>query len=642
MPPTRPLLLEAPASPGDRFDVVLVTGDAYVDHPSFGAALVGRYLESLGCRVGILAQPDWKNAEDFRRFGKPRLFFGVTAGNLDSMVANYTPERHRRKRDDYSPGGQAGLRPDYASVVYAQRCREAFPEATVVLGGIEASLRRLAHYDFVQDKVRGSVLIDAKADYLVYGMAERTLGELARALDSGAPRSELQGIGGLAYRTSSPPEGPGVLTLSAFEAAAASPDGFFAYYRELRQGLMEPAPPTMVQAHGTQAVVVNPPAEALLPQELDALYRLPFTRRAPERYDAAGGIPALEPVRFSVVTHRGCYGGCSFCAITAHQGRAVVSRPAQGVLAEVARLAGDPEFRGTIQDVGGPTANMYGTTCRRGGPGEADCRRASCLVPDPCPLLEPSGAAYLELLRGVRKVPGVKHAFVASGLRHDLLGHPAQRRLLRELMQYHVGGHLKVAPEHVTSRTLRLMGKPMPRTWRDFKALFEQVRAEVDKPLYLVPYLMTGHPGGDLRDAVDLALFVKDLGHFAEQVQDFTPTPMTASTCMYHTGRDPDSGAEVLVPKGKEKLIHRALVQYRDPRNLEPLTRYCEANDRRDILKLLFGSAYAPGPRRPAQGEGRPAVRAKPPRPADRPPRPTDAAPRPRSGPSPRGRSKKG
>ncbi len=595
-------LPEAPAHDGELFDVVLVTGDAYVDHPAFGAALIGRFLESRGYRVGILAQPDWTRVDDFRRFGRPRLFFGVTAGNLDSMVAHYTPDRRRRNRDEYSPGGQSGRRPDYASVVYAQRCREAYSDTIVVMGGIEASLRRLAHYDYVQQKVRGSVLVDGKADFLVYGMAERALGELAAGIKAGHDRAVLEQIRGLAYRSSSPPEGEDVLPLPSVEQVTGSPGDFLTYFQALYAAQRDPQTPRVVQPQGAQAVVVNPPAEPLAPNELDALYRLPFARAFPPRYDTEGGIPALAPVRFSVVTHRGCYGGCSFCAIAAHQGKGVVSRPPEGIAAEVRRLTRDPAFRGTVQDVGGPTANMYGTGCRKAEAGHYACSRPSCLTPDVCQHLDTSGAPYLELLRSIRRIPGVKHAFVASGLRHDLLLLPGQRRLLRELMQHHVGGQMKVAPEHVSSRTLRLMGKPYARKYREFRDLFEQLREEIGRPLYLVPYLMTGHPGCDLRDAIDLALFAKELGHFAEQVQDFTPTPMTASTCMYYTGRDPDSGDEVIVPRGKEKNAQRALAQFRDPRNRDFLTRYLESAGRAGALRDLYGARS--GNDRPHAGKG--------------------------------------
>lgn len=619
MPTPQDFLPEAPSHEGDAFDIVLVSGDAYVDHPAFGAALIGRYLESLGYRVGILAQPDWRSADDFRRFGRPRLFFGVTAGNLDSIVAHYTPDRRRRKRDAYTPGGKTGKRPDYASVVYAQRCREAYPDVPIVLGGVEASLRRLAHYDYVQDKVRASVLVDAKADYLVYGMAERALKSLADALERGGTERDTPAIRGLAYRTSAPPEGEGVLLLPSLSEVSSDPERFYEYFRDLYRATAEPDPPTLVQAHGSQAVVVTPPADPLSPAELDALYHLPFTRTFPPHYADEGGVPALEPVRFSVVTHRGCYGGCSFCAISVHQGKGVVSRPPEGIVAEIRRLANHPDFRGTIQDVGGPTANMYGTGCKRAEPGGVGCARTSCITPEVCSHLETSGAPFLELLRRVRRTKGVKHCFVASGLRHDLLLLPNQRRLLRELMQHHVGGQMKVAPEHVGSRVLRLMGKPYARKFREFQALFEQVRREIDKPLYLIPYLMTGHPGCDLRDAVDLARFASELGHFAEQVQDFTPTPMTRSTCMYLTGRDPADGETVLVPRGREKLVHRALVQFRDPRNRKLLSRYFEEHGKGHVLRSLHAQRKSregkpDRPRASRPGRGRAGARRPPPK----------------------------
>lgn len=607
-------LPEFPESPDQSFDVVLVTGDAYVDHPAFGVALIGRYLESLGYRVGILAQPDWKSAEEFRRFGRPRLFFGVTAGNLDSMVAHYTPDRRRRSKDAYSPGGAPGRRPDHASIVYAQRCKEAYPDIPVVLGGVEASLRRFAHYDYVQQKVRGSVLADAKADFLIYGMGERAVAALAAGLARGADVAELRSIRGLAYRTHGEAGGEGALVLPAAEEVAESKERFFEFSQALEAALLEPEPPVLVQPHGTLSIVVNPPAAPLSSQELDALYRLPFARAYPSRYEELGGIPALEPVRFSVVTHRGCYGGCSFCAISAHQGKKVVSRSPEGVVAEVRALVAHPEFRGTVQDVGGPTANMY---CTAGAKPQAcaACRRPSCLAPEICPNLDAPGAPLLELLRAVRRVPGVKHAFVASGLRHDLLLLPGQRRLLRELMQHHVGGHLKVAPEHIGSRALKLMGKPYARKFREFRVLFEKLRAEIEKELYLVPYLMTGHPGCDLRDGVDLALFAKEMGHFAEQVQDFTPTPMTRSTCMYWTGKDPSTGEGVPVPTGWQKELQRALVHYRDVRNRDFIIRSLERAGREDALIALYGPHY----RRlvtPAAAKGRPAHRPAKRRPA--------------------------
>jgi len=582
-----------PDPEGRPFDVVLVTGDAYVDHPAFGAAMIGRYLESLGYRVAILAQPEWKSADAFKSLGKPRLFFGVTAGNLDSMVANYTPDRRRRETDDYSPGGAPGLRPDLASLVYAQRCREAFPDVPVVLGGIEASLRRFSHYDFVQQKVRGSLLADAKADFLVFGMGERAVAELAAGFARKAPVEELQRIRGVAYLTSAePPEG--TLRFPSAEAVASDFDAFHAFSRDLHRALAEPDVPAMAEPHGTRWVVANPPALPLSPQELDALYRLPFARAYPEAYEEMGGVPALAPVKFSLVTHRGCYGGCTFCALTAHQGRAVRSRTPAGLAEEAKTLAARDDFTGTLQDVGGPTANMYGTFCKKAGPGRLGCARQSCLFPEVCSHLETSGAPYLEVLRAVRKVTGVKHVFVASGLRHDLLNLPPQRRLFRELMLHHVGGRMKVAPEHVARRPLRLMAKPPLRVWREFNVLFESLKRESEKELFLVPYLIVGHPGTTLEDAFDLARFARDLGHFVEQVQQFTPTPMTPATAMYWTRRDPLTGEAVFVPSGAEAKIQKALVQFANPRSREKLERYFAPLGKLDLLREFYERQKGP------------------------------------------------
>jgi len=586
---TQEFLPEFPANAQEIYDIVLVTGDAYVDHPSFGAALIGRHLESLGYRVGIIAQPDWKSADDFRRFGKPRLFFGVTAGNVDSMVANYTPDRRKREADSYSPGGKGGLRPDLATVVYGARCREAYPDAVVVLGGVEASLRRLAHYDYVQQKVRGSVLADAKADLLVYGMGERQAAAIAGGLAGGLTVDELKNIPGTAYLAEAPPVGEQVVMLPSAEEAAADTEKFHEAHSLTMKALLEAEPPILVQPHNTRFVVVNPPAAPLEPGELDALYRLPFARAASARHDEVGGVPALAPVRYSVVTHRGCYGGCSFCALTAHQGKAVVSRPLEGVVEEIKALSKRPDFDGTIRDIGGPTANMYGTWCRKAGPGKTGCSRPSCLYPEVCAHLETSGAEFLKLLRLVRHIQGVKHAYVASGVRHDLLIQPPQRRLFRELVTYHVGGQMKVAPEHVSTRALGLMNKPANHTYRDFVRLFKTIKAEVERDVHVVPYLMAGHPGTTLDDAIDLARFVKKLGHYVEQVQTFTPTPMTASTCMYVTKRDPMSGERVYVPTGTESANQRALAQFMDHRNRARLVNFLKSAGRQKVVDELYG-----------------------------------------------------
>lgn len=578
------LLPQSPDASGEPFDIVLVTGDAYVDHPAFGAAIIGRHLESLGYRVGILAQPAWKDAAEFRRLGRPRLFFGVTAGNLDSMVANYTPDRRHRASDAYSPGGEPGRRPDLATVVYAQRCREAFPGVPIVLGGIEASLRRLSHYDFVQQKVRGSVLADAKADVLVYGMGERAVEALARHYADGGEAEALRAIPGIAYLSSVVPDGAALLPSA--ETAAKDPDGFFEFFRAFREASLKPSPPVLAQPHGKRWVVVNPPARPLSPQELDAVYRLPFTRAFPAQYGRDGGIPALETVRTSVVAHRGCSGGCAFCALGAHQGRMVVSRPAEGIVDEVRRLAARPDFKGTIQDVGGPTANMYGSRCGRAGEeGQPGCSRASCLYPRICSHLEASGEPFRRLLSEVRRVPGVRHVFVASGLRHDLLILPAQRGLFRELVLHHVGGRMKVAPEHVASRALRRMGKPAPAAFEEFLRQFDALRREGGQDLQVVPYLIAGHPGTEMEDALALSRFVLErLGGGVEQAQQFTPTPMTAATCMFVTGRDPADGEAVHVPSGAEAKVQKALLDLSSPRNAEKVAAHFRRIGRMDLV----------------------------------------------------------
>ncbi len=568
------LLPTSPAGRGDIFDVVLVTGDAYVDHPAFGAPLIGRFLQSLGFRVGILAQPRWQEGGDFLRFGPPRLFFGVTAGNLDSMVANHTPDRRRRDSDAFSPGGEPGRRPDLASVVYAQRCREAFPEVPVVMGGIEASLRRLAHYDFVRQKVRGSVLADAKADFLVYGMGERGVEALARGLAEGRPAEELRRTPGTAVLSSAPP--PGARVLPSAEEVARDPEAFLAFHREVTRAALDPAPPVLAQPHGARWVVVNPPAAPLSPGELDALYRLPFTRTAarPAAGSGSGAIPAAETVRDSVVTHRGCYGGCAFCSLTLHQGRQVVSRPEEGILREVEARARGERFSGTISDLGGPTANMYGTGCGKTDDGRPGCSRPSCLSPRPCPHLQSSGEPYRRLLQRAREVRGVRHAFVASGLRHDLLILPGQRELFRELVRHHLSGTMKVAPEHVAERALRAMRKPGRAALEEFLELFRSLQGESGKrggkAAFVVPYLIAGHPGTTMEDALELSRFVRErLGGAVEQVQQFTPTPMTEATCMAVTGRDPATGEPLHVPSGSEAKAQKALLNLKQRRNRE-------------------------------------------------------------------------
>jgi uncharacterized radical SAM protein YgiQ len=504
------------------------------------------------------------------------------------MVANYTPDRRRRESDAYSPGGKAGLRPDLASVVYAQRCREAYPGVPVVMGGIEASLRRLAHYDFVQQKVRGSVLADAKADALVYGMGERAVAELARHFAEGGGTDGLGRIDGIAWLSATPPDG--AVRLPSAEDAAKSPDAFLEFFRAFESAATAPAPPVLAQPHGKRWVVVNPPARPLSPEALDAVYRLPFLRAFPPAYSRQGGIPALETVRTSVVAHRGCSGGCAFCALGAHQGKLVVSRPARGVLDEIRMLAARGDFNGTIQDVGGPTANLYGSRCARAGEdGRPGCARPSCLLPSICPHLEAPGEPLRKLLEEASRIRGVRHVFVASGLRHDLLLLPGQRGLFRDLLVRHVGGRMKVAPEHVAPGALKRMRKPGPGVFEAFLARFEELRRECGKDVRLVPYLIAGHPGTTMEDAILLARYVRANPGGIEQAQQFTPTPMTAATCMFVTGRDPATGEAVHVPSGGEAKVQKAMLDLAEPRNAGKAAAYFRRIGRIDLLKALTG-----------------------------------------------------
>jgi uncharacterized radical SAM protein YgiQ len=574
----------------EELDVVLVTGDAYVDHPSFGAAVIGRVLESAGFRVGILAQPDWERPAAFAALGRPRLFVGITAGNLDSMVSNYTGNRLPRREDDYAPGGAAGHRPNRATLVYAQRVRQALGDVPIVLGGIEASLRRLAHYDYWEDRVRRSILIDAQADLLVYGMGERAVVEIARRLASGEPISALTDIRGAACissRTPDPAPRTAVVTLPSFEAVR---DDKREFNEAFRLWAAEQDPYTaraVAQAHGHVRVVQNPPAEPLSTAELDAVHALPFTRRWHPSYDAAGGVPALEPVRWSITSHRGCFGRCAFCALGAHQGHHISSRSIESIVAEVRLLTADPAFRGTITDVGGPTVNMYGMSCRRGH-GE-HCRRPDCLTPAPCPRLDLTHQRQLAMLRAVREIPRVKHVFIGTGLRYDLL--LADREcdaVLAELCRRHVSGQLKVAPEHASDRVLRLMRKPPIGRFLEFLRRYRRVNAAMGRDQYLACYFISAHPGATMVDAAALAEFIHRHHLPAEQVQDFTPTPMSLSSAMYHTGQDPLTGETVHVPRNaRERLRQRALAQYRAPDNRNAVVAALKDAGREDLLSVL-------------------------------------------------------
>ncbi|KAF5036144.1 MAG: YgiQ family radical SAM protein [Methanoculleus sp.] len=595
----------------DRFDIILISGDAYVDHPSFGTALLGRVLWDVGYSVGVIAQPDWRSNDDLRRLGEPRLFFSVSSGNVDSMVNAFTPNLKRRSSDVYSPGGKL-LRPDRATLVYTDRIHALYPKTPVVIGGIEASLRRFAHYDYWSDSVRQAILADAPADLLVFGMGERQVVAIADRLAAGEPVGALTDIPGTAYRmdlkTWRSMDQAGYVVLPGY---AEVKEDRYAYARAFALHYNEQDPirgRPVAQPHQKTVVIQNPPAMPLSGEELDRIYELPYARRAHPSYTEP--IPALEPVRFSVVSHRGCFGSCSFCALTHHQGRIIQSRSIDSIVREVERMARMPEFTGVVQDVGGPTANMYGIHCGRWET-TGTCPDRRCID---CPALDRSHEEQLRLLRRLAEIPGVKRVFIASGIRYDLI--PPDEEYLAEVCEHHVSGHLKVAPEHVAKRVTAAMGKPPREAFDAFRERFEALQAGKKKRQYLVPYLMSGHPGCRMENMVELAEYVRDTGLYTEQVQDFTPTPMSISTTIYHTGLDPFTLKEVYVPKGREKRVQRALMHYRDPANHALVCEGLRAAGREDLIGSAWNCLV------PARGKGGRPTRAGPnPRQTRRPPR---------------------
>ncbi len=548
-------------------DVILITGDAYIDHPSFGVSVIGRLLEKLGYRVGIIAQPDWRNPADFMKLGKPELFFGISAGNVDSMIANYTANKRPRTADGYSPGNRPALRPDRASIVYANRVRESFKDAVIVLGGIEASMRRLAHYDYWDNKVRRSILLDSRADILVYGMGESQVEEIARRLAEGEPARLLDGIRGTTVVR------PGLDNLTnweeipPFEETASDTKAFAEAFR-VTYAAMEPASgKPIVQRHGNRFVIQFPPAWPLSQQKLDAIYDLPYLRMWHPMYDADSGISGLETVRFSITSHRGCSGECAFCSLYFHQGRIVQSRSEKSILRETKRLAAQACFKGTITDIGGPTANMYKARCRRWESHEF-CSHRTCLLPDTCPKFELGYERCIRLYRKMRQVHGVKHVFIGSGLRYDLLVGPGAQAYLREICEHHISGLMKVAPEHNSDEVLKLMNKPPFAVYEQFVDTFKRIAQKLKKKIFIVNYFISAHPGSSLTATLPLALYLARKGIAPEQIQDFTPSPMTSSACMYHTGKDPFTGQEIYVPKTfRERKKQRALIQYSNPAN---------------------------------------------------------------------------
>ncbi|MBN2578175.1 MAG: YgiQ family radical SAM protein [Pirellulales bacterium] len=577
---------EVAARGWDAVDVVFVTGDAYVDHPSFAMALLGRLLEAEGFRVAILSQPDWRSCKPWKTFGRPRICFAVSAGNMDSMLNHYTANRKVRNDDAYSPGGRIGLRPDRATLAYCQRAREAFPGVPIIAGGVEASLRRLAHYDYWSDTVRRSILLDAKADLLVYGMGERPLVEIVRRLAAGEPLDQLRELCGVAYRLGVVEAASCRFTeeekiLPSYEQVAADKSAFAEMTRRIFEETNPDNSRSLVQFHGRETVVVNPPAWPLTEAEIDRVYGLPFTRRPHPSYGRRK-IPAFETVKTSIQILRGCFGGCTFCSIAAHEGRIIQSRSEKSVLEEIGRMAEQPDFTGVLSDLGGPTANMYGMNCGR-PEARKKCRRISCLHPAICPNLATDHGPLLRLMESALKAPGVKKALVASGIRMDLALQCPE--YIRAIARHHTGGRLKVAPEHVDPKVLGLMKKPPIGAFEQFSKAFQKASKTSGKEQYLVPYFIAGHPGCDLPAMIELALYLRKHNLRPEKVQDFIPGPMDVATCMYHTGLDPFSGKPVFVPRGdRQRRLQRALLQYYKPENYRDVRAALVEAGREDLI----------------------------------------------------------
>ncbi|UEL48873.1 YgiQ family radical SAM protein [Terrisporobacter hibernicus] len=571
----------------DECDFVLVTGDAYVDHHSFGTAIISRVLEHAGYKVGIIAQPNWKTTEDFMKLGRPRLGFLVNGGNMDPMVNHYSVSKRQRDKDLYSPGGEMGHRPDRATIVYCNRIREAYGDIPLVIGGIEASLRRFAHYDYWSDQVRKSILVDSGADLLVYGMSERQIVKVADAINDGFDPKYISFIDGTCYIADSLDEVYVDYVLTPSFEEIKKDKVKFAQAFKIQEGEQDPfRGKAIVQPHGNKFMVQNKPEPPLNREELDEVYALPYTKNYHPSYEAKGGIPALNEVKFSIVSSRGCFGSCSFCAITFHQGRAVQSRSHESILEEAKEITHLPDFKGYIHDVGGPTANFRQEACKKQiTEGKGGCKHRQCLDPSPCKNLNIDHNDYISLLRKVRQVPGVKKAFVRSGIRYDYVMADKDNTFMRELIKHHVSGQLKVAPEHVAEEVLYYMQKPAGETYDRFRQKFFAMNEQIGLKQYLIPYLMSSHPGSTLNSAIELAEYLRDIKYQPEQVQDFYPTPGTLSTTMFYTGLDPRTMKEVYVPKSKtEKAMQRALLQYSAPRNYELVHRALVEAGREDLI----------------------------------------------------------
>ncbi len=568
----------------EQFDFIYITGDAYVDHPSFGMAIVTRLIQDLGFTIGIISQPDWRSDRDFRRFGSPKYAFLVTAGNIDSMVAHYTSAKKKRSDDAYTAGGKAGKRPDRAVTVYCRKIREYFGDIPIGIGGLEASLRRFAHYDYWSDSVMPSVLVDSTADILMYGMGEHQIRELCTRLASGENIKNITDIRGTCYLTEPVNTPIGSAQCPSFEQVRDNKREYAKATRIQYDQQDEIYGKIVTQRHGDTMLVQNPPAYSLTTEELDYIYSLPYTKNYHPSYEKLGGVPGIEEVKFSITHNRGCFGFCNFCSIALHQGRRVSVRSEKSILEEAEKLTHMPDFKGYIHDVGGPTANFRHTSCEKQLKAGL-CKGKKCLAPVPCPALKADHSEYLDILRKLRSIKGVKRVFIRSGIRFDYLMQDKNEDFLRELIQYHVSGQLKVAPEHCSSAVLDKMGKPHIEAYKKFQKRFYEITKSIGKEQYLVPYLMSSHPGSTLNDAIELALFLKENKIRPEQVQDFYPTPGTISTCMFYTGLDPYTLKEVYVPKSAEdKAMQRALLQYFRPQNREIVLKALKKAGRTDLI----------------------------------------------------------
>ena len=568
----------------DECDFVFVTGDAYVDHSSFAAAVLSRLLERFGYRVGIIAQPDWKDLSSFKVLGQPKIAFLVNSGNIDSMVNHYTTFKKKRSSDAYSPDGKANLRPDRAVTVYSNRIREAYKDVPIIIGGIEASLRRLSHYDYWSDSVKRSVLLDSGADLLVYGMGEKAIIEIADSLKSGIPVEEITFINGTIYKTKDKERPYNPIFLPTYNEVVSSKQKYGESFKIQYENTDSKSARTLVEQYDTVYVVQNPPMDILSGQDLDDVYDMDYMMDYHPVYNSSKGIPALNEIKFSITSVRGCFGGCNFCALNFHQGRIIQARSHKSILNEVEKMKNNKDFKGYIHDVGGPTANFRIQACKKQEKYGA-CINKECLTPEKCSNLQVDHKDYVELLKKIRNVEGIKKVFVRSGIRYDYAIYDNNDDFIDELCRYHVSGQLRTAPEHVSESVLKLMGKPSIKTYNKFVEKFNKINKKINKEQYIVPYFISSHPGSKLKDAIELAEYIRDMGHIPEQVQDFYPTPGTLSTCMYYTGFNPVTNEDVYVPKDKEeRRMQRALLQYTKKENYELVLKALKKENRYDLI----------------------------------------------------------